>query len=151
MARTKTGLSIQMNIAGVRGTLRAFSKLPKDANEELRNGSLLIADKLAVSARVAGHFEGAQAALVASTVKPRRDRVPSVEAGGTKRLGRNRKPAWKLLFGAEFGSDRYQQFGKPHIGSGSYWFLDTVDREQEMIAREWLATADRIIDRFGGP
>lgn len=144
----KTGLTVQVKISGLAPTLRALSALPKDAQNELRDASLALSRKLAASAAAAGRAEGRQAALVASTVKARRDRVPTIEAGGTSRLGRNRKPAYKLLFGSEFGSNFYLQFGKPHV-SGSYWFLDTVDREQATIAAEWQAAADRVLSEFG--
>lgn len=148
MARSK-GLTVNISVSGIRGTLAAVSKLPKDAQNELRDASLDLARELARSAMSAGRAEGTQAALVAATVKARRDRVPVIEAGGAKRLGRNRKPAWKLLFGSEFGSNYYQQFGKPHLGSGSYWFFDTVDREQGTIIARWSEAADRVIERFG--
>ncbi len=146
----RTSLSVQIRITGLGPTLRAVSQLPKEAQDRLRDASLNLSQRLAVSAAAAGRAEGGQAALVASTVKARRDRVPVVVAGGTGRLGRNRKPAFKLLFGSEFGSTFFRQFGKPHIGSGSYWFFDTVDREQTAIAAEWQAAADAVVAEFGG-
>lgn len=148
MARNNLVVSIKVD--GIRETLSAFARLPKDAQNEIRDASLELARQLAGSAAAAGHAEGSQASLVATTVKPRRDRVPVIEAGGSKRLGRNKKPAFKLLFGSEFGSNYYRQFGKPHLGSGSYWFFDTVDREQAAITTEWSKAADNVVRRFGG-
>lgn len=150
MARTRTGLTVNINVSGLRPALAAVAKLPKDAQNELRDASLELSKELADSARAAGRAEGSQAALVASTVAARRDRVPTVTAGGASRLGRNRKPAYKLLFGSEFGSNFYLQFGKPHLGSGSYWFFDTVDREQGAITVRWLQAADAVVAKFGG-
>lgn len=150
MAKQRTGLTVQIRITGIRGTLTALSKLPKDAQNELRDAALELSKELARTAASRGRGEGRQAALVASTVKARRDRVPVIVAGGPTRLGRNRKPAWKLLFGSEFGSNYYLQFGKPHIGSGSYWFFDTVEAEQETITARWLEAADNVIQRFDG-
>lgn len=149
MPRARTGLTVTISATGIRPTLAAIAKLPKDAQNELRAAALELSQELAASAQAAGRAEGSQAALVASTVKARRDRVPVVDAGGTTRLGRNRKPAYKLLFGSEFGSNFYEQFGKPHIGSGSYWFFDTVEREQARITARWQEAADRTIRRFG--
>lgn len=151
MARTRTGLTVNINVSGLRPTLAAVARLPKHAQDELRAASLELAGELAVSAAAAGRGEGRQAALVASTVAARRDRIPVITAGGTKRLGRNRAPAYKLLFGSEFGSNFYLQFGKPHRGSASYWFFDTVDREQAQITARWFAAADAIVAGFGGP
>lgn len=148
MAR-KTGLTVQIRVTGIRETLSALSRLDKMAQHEIREASLDLARELAASAQNAARGEGSQSALLAQTVKAARDRVPVITAGGTTRLGRNRKPAWKLLFGAEFGSNYYLQFGKPHLGGGSYWFFDTVEREQGQITDRWQQAADEIIRRFG--
>lgn len=144
----KSGLTMTIHIDGIRETLAALRKLPKDASDELRVAALEISKEIAAAAAASGRREGSQAALVATTVKARRDRVPVVAAGGTRRLGRNRKPAYKLLFGSEFGADRYEQF-RPHIGRGSYWFFRTIEDEQVEIAARWLEAADRIIAKFG--
>lgn len=149
MARKKTGLTVQVRIDGLRQVLAALNQLPKDADAEIRATARELADRLAVEAARAGRLEGRQAALVATTVKAGRDRVPVITAGGPKRLGRNRAPAYKLLFGSEFGSNFYEQFGKPHLSGGSYWFFDTVEREQGEISKAWLDAADEIITRFG--
>jgi hypothetical protein len=145
----KTGLTVQVRISGVRETIAALSRLPKDANDEIRAAAQELAKKLATAAQLAGRTEGRQAALVATTVKAARDRVPVITAGGTKRLGRNREPAYKLLFGSEFGANYYRQY-KPHLGPDSYWFFQTVEEEQATIAAEWLEAADAIIEKFGG-
>jgi hypothetical protein len=142
------GLTIRVRIDGIHETLAALRKLPKDANDELRAAALEISKELAAAAAASGRSEGHQAALVATTVKAGRDRVPVVTAGGTKRLGRNKKPAYKLLFGSEFGANRYEQF-RPHLGRGSYWFFRTVEDEQTEIAARWLQAADEVIAKFG--
>lgn len=142
------GLTINIRIDGLHETLRALNKLPKDANLELKEAAVALSRKLATAAKASGAREGSQAALVASTVRAARDRVPVVVAGGNKRLGRNKAPAYKLLFGSEFGSNRYQQFHKPHIGKGSYWFFKTIEDHQVEIAKEWMDAADEIIRKF---
>lgn len=146
----KDDLVVTVRIDGLREIMAALRRLPKEASDEIRRTSLELADKMARATAAAGRLEGRQASLVAATVRARRDRVPVVVAGGAKRLGRNREPAYKLLFGSEFGATRYEQY-KPHLGRGSYWFFNTIDAEQVMIAREWLEAADRIIDAFTGP
>lgn len=150
MARKKTGLTVQVRIDGLRQVLAALNQLPKDADVEIRAAAKALADSLALEAQQAGRLEGRQAALVATTVKAGRDRVPVITAGGPKRLGRNRAPAYKLLFGSEFGSNYYRQFGKPHLSGGSYWFFETVDAEQAQISKAWLDAADAIVEKFGG-
>jgi hypothetical protein len=145
----KSQLTVGVRIDGVRETLAAFRALPKDASKELRETSLELSRKLALSAQAAGVAEGQQAALVAKTVRAVRDRVPAVVAGGVRRLGSRKAPAWKLLFGAEFGSMQYRQFPRLHTGRAGIWFFPTIEREATATAREWRAAADRIIRAFG--
>ena len=141
------GLVVTVQVDGARETLAAFRALPKDANNELRDASLKLATVLAGRAQTSARAEGRQGRILAPTVKARRDRLPVIEAGGTKRIGRNRKPAWKLLFGSEFGSNRLRQF-KPHLGSGSYWFFRTIEDNQAYTDQEWRRAADAVIRAF---
>lgn len=144
----KSQLTVSISTAGVRETLRAFNGLPKNAADELRAAALDLARELAVSAAAAATAEGSQAALVAATVKAARDRVPAVLAGGAKRLGSRRKPAWKLLFGSEFGSNRFKQFPRTHVGNSGIWFFPTIEAEGPRIVRRWQQAADDIIRAF---
>lgn len=145
----KTGLVVKVSIEGLRETLRAFQELPPDATKRLREESLKLAEKLAVKARAEGMADAApQSPLVATTVKAVRDRVPAIQAGGTKRLGRNRAPAYKLLFGSLFGSNAYRQFHRPHAGQAAYWFFPVVEHDAGEISRAWNRAADAIVRDF---
>lgn len=144
----RAGLTINVRIGGVRETLAAFRSMPKEANRELRAAALDLSRQLAVAAKAAGEAEGAQAALLARTVRAVRDRVPAVQTGGTRRLGSKKKPAWKMLFGSEFGSDRYRQFRHPHQGRDGIWFFPTIEEQAPAIAARWSEAADRIIAAF---
>jgi hypothetical protein len=141
-------LVINVRIEGVRETLAAFRGMPKEASDELRKASTDLANMLAIDARAAGVAEGSQAALVAGTVKAARDRVPVVQAGGAKRLGSRRAPAWKLLFGSEFGSNVYSQFPRAHQGRDGIWFFPTIEANSGPIAARWREAADRTIAAF---
>lgn len=143
------GLTIAIRIDGMAETLNAFRALPKAASDELREASLDLSRKLALSAKAAGIAEGEQAALVARTVKANRDRVPSVTAGGSRRVGSRKAPAWRLLFGAEFGSNRYRQFPRLHTGRAGIWFFPTIEREATSIAHGWQTAARGIVRSFG--
>ncbi|EHR62630.1 hypothetical protein [Saccharomonospora cyanea] len=159
----KTALTLNLAIDNVKPTLAAFRKLPKEANNQLRERSKALAELVATRIKAAGLAEGKQAALVARTVKARRDRVPVVQAGGTKKLGRHQAPAYSLLFGSEFGMNqrtgwyaaaRYQRsIGyqyHPHTGRQGAWFFPTAEAQQPMINREWNAAADEILRAFAG-
>ena len=156
------GLVVRLHIVGARETLAALKALPADASVELRDASRRIAQTMQGRIRSAAVAEGGQAAAVAKTVRARRDRLPVVVAGGTRRVGRHRTPAYRLLFGSEFGMNqrsgwyarpRYassvgRQY-KPHRGRASYWFFTTVDDSQAEMVTEWRRAADTVIRRFG--
>ncbi|MFI5561504.1 hypothetical protein ACIA2T_19675 [Amycolatopsis japonica] len=92
--------------------------------------------------------ESRQAALIAPTIRAARDRVPAVQAGGMRRVGRNKKPAYKVLFGSEFGARTYKQF-KPHRGAEGYWFFPLVERDAQDISAAWSKAANDIVKEFG--
>jgi hypothetical protein len=144
----KQGLVVTVQGEGIRETLAAFRGMPRDAQNELRAAALDLSLELAAAAKASGEAEGSQAALVAGTVKAMRDRVPVVQAGGSKRLGSRRKPAWKLLFGSEFGSNRFRQFPRLHQGRAGVWFFPVIEENAPMIAARWREAADNVIRAF---
>jgi hypothetical protein len=152
-------LTIKLHILGVRETLAAFRKLPKEASNSLREQSMRLAASLAQhvagapparGGAAAARADSPQSALMAPTVKAIRDRVPAISAGGTSRVGRNQKPAFKILFGSEFGARRYKQF-RPHLGTGSYWMFRTVQHNEAELSAAWGRVAAAIAESFRVP
>jgi hypothetical protein len=148
----RESIGIDMRVEGARETLEAFKALPKEANNRLREAALRLSELLAARVRTAGAAEGRQAALLVTTVKAKRDRIPSITVGGTKALGRawpkrGRAKAFELLFGSEFGASTGHGF-KPHRGQQGYWIFPTVEASQAEIGREWLKAADDIVLAF---
>lgn len=160
MARRTVTLTIRAE--GLRETLAAFRKLPKDASARLREAATEIATFMARKVKINAASTDAQSAAVSATVRTAKDRVPVVQAGGAARVTSGRVPAWRLLFGSEFGAggqygwyakSKYQgsqgrQFA-PHTGRTGRWFFPTVDEEQPEQMRRWRDAADKIIDDFG--
>lgn len=154
-------LTLTLHIDGARETIRAFSRLPKEASTELRAETLKLSQRLAFDIAAAARSQGHQAALMAPTVKANRDRVPSISAGGSKRVGRRRVPAGRLIFASEFGQNkrtgwyaapRYRASSgrqyEPHKGRHSYWFHKTAEQHGPEINRAWNQVADRILRSF---
>lgn len=139
-------LTITIKIEGLRETLAKFKELPPEASAELRKAARKVAEDVANDARRRAAQRGGQAALLVPTVKTNLDRVPSVSAGGSQRLGRNRKPAYKLLFGAEFGAKFLKQF-KPRNTFG-YWFYPAYYSNKDKIDEQWTVAADAIVNKF---
>lgn len=154
-------LTAHVSTSGVRQVLRAFSRLPKEASEQIRDTSLRLSQDLADDVAHAARARGSQAALMAPTVKAVRDRVPAITAGGATRVGRHHASAWRLLFASEFGMNRKSGWyaaaqyrastGRqydPHVGRHSYWFFKEVERHEGDIERAWGRSADAIIRSF---
>lgn len=141
MAGEKRTLTITIRISGLRETVRAFRKWPDDAITEIRAASLSIAGFVATKIRGAARLNP-QSALIAPTVRAMKDRLPVIVAGGNRRVGSNRVPVYKVLFGAEFGAVTLAQFRA--FNSGGYFFFVTVDREADYIQREYLGAVDEI-------
>lgn len=145
----KQGLVVTIRIDGVRETLAKFRELPKEASDQLRTESQQLAGDLADAIQANAGAEGRQWGILARTVKARKDRVPSVTAGGSVRVGRNKQPAYKLLFGAEFGATFLPQFKPRTAGNEGYVFFRTAKQKQATIDEAWNRVADDIVYRFG--
>lgn len=157
----KTTLVVTVRIEGVREILRAFTVLPKDAQNAIRDHSQALARKLAVKAVVDMSANGGpQGPNLATTVKAVRDRVPAIQVGGTRKLGRHRAPAWGMLFASLFGMNgqsgwySYARYAasagrqyRPHEGT-AYAFFPLVEREAATISREWHAAVDDVVRKF---
>lgn len=147
---------MNVTIEGVRGTLKAFRDLPKEASDALRDATLALSTRIAQDVATAGAAKGRQAAAVARTVRAKRDRVPNITIGGSSKVGRHGTPAFDLLFGSEFGAGggkgsgaRYAPFGyNPHAGKQGTWIFPTVERDQALISKAWNDVADDIVARF---
>jgi hypothetical protein len=151
VAKKKDTLTLNIRIDGAKETLKALNRLPKEANAAVKDGSMELARALATRVKAAAVADKSpQSKLLARTVRARRDRVPVILAGGDRLLGRRKVPAWRLLFGAEFGSNQHRQFHHAHSGRKGYWFFPVAEREAATIAKAWREVADRIVDAYGG-
>lgn len=150
MAR-KQSLTVGVKIDGLDETLVRLRKMPKEANAALKDYAGELAGFLARKIEGAARSDrSAQAKRVASTVKVRRDRLPVIEVGGSTRIASTKVPAYALLFGAEFGSNRFSQFNKRHQGKKGSWFFGTVDDQAQEISEAWTEAADEVVRRFSG-
>lgn len=102
---------------------------------------------LASSVRAAAAADSRQSALMAPTVKAIPGGRPQVTAGGGLPVGRNHKPAYKILFGSEFGAHIYKQF-RPHRGNTGYWFFRTISDERPRVHRALESMADELVRRW---
>lgn len=153
------GISVRLRITGARETLAAFRRLPKEASAALRDANQQISTDLADKIRAAAEASSPQSAAIAPSIKARRDRVPSITAGGTRLATKQRRrsrgqaktTAGKLVFGANFGATYLHQFRRHNGGAGQddYWFFSTVEDNEPRIVREWTEAADRVLTQWG--
>jgi hypothetical protein len=172
---TSRTVGIDIDRSDLRALLSALSKLERDAQDVVRDGALAISTDLAGELRdAARRSRTPAAALVAQSIRPRRDRVVAVEIGGSKRVGREyravrhtptgkrttrrvRAAAGTLLWGSETGSRsgtdrqgrRYtDRFGAPHNPRG-YWIRPTVEKYGPQARERWLRVVLEAIRKAG--
>lgn len=137
-----------LEVTGLRETRKKFRELPPDAKKELQARSERIAQVVGDEASRRFQALGHQGPLIASTLRTRLGDTPSIAVGGSARLGKNRKPAFKLLYGTEFGSDKYRQFHAAHTGKTGRALYPTIRDRSEWMVEQWRDAADTAADRF---
>lgn len=140
--------NVGVEVEGLRETRTKFRKLPKDARQELKARSNRIAQVVGDEASRRFVALGRQGPLVASTLRTRLGDTPTIAVGGSGRLGHNRKPAFKLLYGTEFGSNRYKQFHAAHTGQVGRALYPTVRAKTTWMIEQWRDAADTVAERF---
>lgn len=112
---------------------RSAARLDRKARKLDKEAPSKLADKAADRAKRKSK-KSKQSAIVGATVKAT---SAAVIAGGNARIGRNQVPAYKVLFGSEFGSANLKQFPPP---SKSYWFFTAVEAiDTGFLAAELIA------------
>jgi len=153
---------------------RAFKTMPKDMQDILRAETQRMVGDLANKMRSKAHFapNRRQALLVEKSIKANKDRLPSITAGGGRRVPVSRKKTpgspqplmGDMLFGAEFGvrqggKGTFPQgglkfapySGKQGRGSKGYFIFPTLRANQEKIRRDYLETVYKVLKRKWGP
>jgi hypothetical protein len=153
------GISLNVRIDGARETLAAFRKLGKDATKELKDANQQISKDLAGKIQNAARSAGSQSTAVAPSIKAKRDRIPSITAGGNRLAtkqrrrsrGQGKTTAGDLVFGANFGSTYLKQFHRKHSGAGDddAWFFSTVKHHEADMVKEWTDAADKLLTEWG--
>lgn len=149
-------LRLNVRISGANEVLKALGDLPRDADRELSAEAFDIAKSVTDWIKIAARNDTRQSARAATSVREvKAGAWPAISAGGTKRAN-------GVLFGSEFGMTRRsgwyargryrdslgRQF-RPHMGSSSYWFFRTVEREQPWIESQWHQAADAVVRKWG--
>jgi hypothetical protein len=174
MAEGRSTITVRPDLSDYRGLLKALSQMDKDSQKALKNEVASISAWTATGIRQAAANApyAKQATLVAATVKPARDRVPTVRIGGSKKMLVSRKiteaspapNAGQLLFGSEFGGERNAKDSQssfpnggfrfpersPREGRGNagYWIFPTLKAMQPEIKKRWFSACNKVMDNW---
>ena len=163
MADTRSTIKIQPDLKDLRGLLKTLNKMDDASKKALKEDVASISMWTAGAIKMAGYVGSpmpTQTAIVASTVRGNKDRIPNVTIGGSKGRASGGANAGILLFGNEFGSDR-NSFGSagnfpnggykfpartPKEGRGNkgYWIFPTLKALQPEITRRWKQSVGKV-------
>lgn len=138
-----------LEIYGLTSLLRDMRTLPKEAQNELRTASKDIAGRHMVPAyKQAAMQAGPWGGAIAATVRAKRDRVPSVSIGSSRRVFSGGASPTMVRFPSHAGNQgRSGDTMPPAFGSGTAW-MRTMGRYKGAALREWLDAVDRIKRKF---
>ena len=148
-------MNLTVEAEGVEETLFAMRGVERElrnpANAEIRAAAKETAGELAEDLRVAAGSSGVPvAARVAQSIKVKSDRFPTVQIGGSTRVGRGGAPAAALVWGSEHGPAGDPNHFAVAPNAGGYWIRPTVERFQESKAPDRFRRAVfEITRRFG--
>lgn len=133
-----------VSVTGLKDVSRSFKAIDATLPKELRRTTKGIAQQLAPSIEMAARARGSTAAAMARTV-----RASGTQKGASIRIGvgRNKRgvPYSQYVRGAEWGSDKYEQF-EPHERDGKFAF-PTVERQQESMRQIAERDIEALIQR----
>jgi hypothetical protein len=161
----RTTITVRPDLSDYRGLLSALNKMNKQAKDGMKNDVSSISAWTASGIRQAGSRHSVyprQASIIAASVRPVRDRLPTVNIGGGRGRVSGGANAGQLLFGNEFGGER-NAFGNktsfpnggyrfparsPREGRGNagYWIFPTLKKMQPEIRKRWLKAVDKVMD-----
>jgi hypothetical protein len=165
MAESRTSITVRPDLSDYRGLLKALNQIDKESQYVLKDEVYAISAWTAQGIKQAAFahpFYPKQAAVVAATIRPARDRVPTVYIGGSKGRASGGANAGQLLFGNEFGGNR-NAFGnlsafpnggyrfpprtaREGRGNKGYWIFPTLKAMQPEIKKRWFRAVNEVMD-----
>lgn len=136
-------------VDGLDDILRAFRNLPKEASQELRQASQVVADKHMAPAwrEAAINYAGPWGEKIAESVKVKKDRVPAVNIGGQRKKFSNGASPTMVRYLTDKG-DRgragLQKRAPEAFHQGTDW-ISQVRQYQGGAMQEWAKAVDQIV------
>lgn len=143
---------VELYVEGLNDVLRAIGRLPKEANTELRKASVAIAaqDMAPAWKRVAINYAGPWGERIAASVRVKRDRVPAVAIGYTKRVFSGGASSIQVRYPSDKGNTGR---GGKHVpaafGTGANWIETVRGTYQADAIRKWGQAVDDVVRKWG--
>ena len=164
---TRSSITIKPDLKDYRSLLKALNVIDDAAKIDLKNEVYSISSWVAKGIAQAAYshpYYPAQAAIVAQTIRPARDRLPTIYIGGSKGRASGGANAGQLLFGNEFGGDRNAYGNKTAFpndgyrfpkrtdrggrGNVGYWIFPTLKGMQKDILKMWTDVTTKVMDNW---
>lgn len=114
----------------VLATTRLLGVIPKELRQANLDGARMIRTEAKLKAKALGRPR--QPTIIPIEIV---QSGPTLWMGGSQRIGRKFKPAYKLVYGAEFGARVLKQY-RPWVGARGYFFFPSIrDTEPERTRR----------------
>jgi hypothetical protein len=142
--------NVELYVEGLNDVLRAISRLPKEAQNELRGASAEIArsDMAPAWRNAALYYAGPWGSRIADSVRVKRDRVPAVSIGYAKRVFSGGASSIMVRFPADKGRQGKSGNRVPEaFGEGSDW-ISRVRGYQPEAMRKWGRAVDDIVRKW---
>lgn len=135
-----------IEVDGLNDMLRMLRGAPPELSKNLRRESKAIAGIVADDAQSRARRESKQLAATARTIRAVSDRVPTVKAGGARRVTSSGASASDIYWGANFGTkaNRYPQF--PRREPGGRTIYPAIRAAREEIADRYLDAVKDVWD-----
>lgn len=151
MATIKQNAGLTVDSRDMDAVLRAFKRLDREGNKAAR---------VAVQEMTEGHASALRSAAAGSsdprarsvgpTIRPVKDRFPTIAVGGAKRLNHRGNPrAGDVVFGTEFGAGGPNAWRFPDTNRDGYWLMPALRARHRDIVNEWLTVVDAVVKEWG--
>jgi len=140
-------------IDGLAETLALMKGWPKEANKELRVEVQRMTGKHAsYIAAQAARSPDKRVRGIASTVRAKKDRLPTVLVGGAKAVPVSRSGkaprAGDVLFGTEFGARPGPNAWRFPPAVDSYWLFASLKNRQGALLSEWQDAVEKVARKW---
>jgi hypothetical protein len=140
-----------VQIFGLTEMMRDLRRLPKEASDEMRKSSQQIATDLMVPYwKAAAESAGPWGGRISSTVRAKRDRIPSVSIGSNRRAFSGGASPTAVRYPSHAGGKgRAGAAGTlpPAFGDGFGWMRSMGKYKPEAV-KKWLEALDRVKRKF---